>query len=154
MGAQPARDFIRSVFPIGTLDPISGLVQLTFLSVYKCQNLTGTFGCGETTSLRSDWPICRYARTAGGAQPITGAQSPEHGFYWSVRTRILWGHNQHVISLAGSRDTGSFGKPPPITIARSSFHDVYWSVSFRICTEISRLSRDWWTQVNFNRLRI
>ena len=44
--AQPARDFIRSPFPIGTLDPISGLVELKQLNLFNCLNLTGTFGCG------------------------------------------------------------------------------------------------------------
>ena len=44
----------------------------------------------------------------------------------------MWGHNQHVISLADSRNTGSFGKPEPITIAQCFSHGFYWSVSFRI----------------------
>ena len=55
VGAQPARDFIRSPFPIGTLDPISGLVELKQLNLFNCLNLTGTFGCGETTRELTDW---------------------------------------------------------------------------------------------------
>ena len=43
----------------------------------------------------------------------------------------VWGHNQHVISLADSRNTGSFGKPEPITIAQCFSNEFYWSVSFR-----------------------
>ena len=42
VGAQPARDFIRSPFPIGTLDPISGLVELKQLGLNNCRELTGT----------------------------------------------------------------------------------------------------------------
>ena len=55
VGAQPARDFIRSPFPIGTLDPISGLVELKQLDLFNCRNLTGAFGCGETTTVLTDW---------------------------------------------------------------------------------------------------
>ena len=49
VGAQPAPLFIRSPFPIGTLQPISGLVQLKELNLSQCQEgLTGAFGCGGT----------------------------------------------------------------------------------------------------------
>ena len=45
----------------------------------------------------------------------------------------MWGHNQHVISLADSRNTGSLGEPQPITIARCfTLLRAHWSVSFRI----------------------
>ena len=55
--AQPARDFIRSPFAIGTLDPISGLVELKQLDLFNCQDLTGTFGCGGTARTRFHWLI-------------------------------------------------------------------------------------------------
>ena len=51
--------------------------------------------------------------------------------YWSVGFRILCGHNQHVISLAGSRNPGSIGRLEPITIARCFLHEFDWSVNFR-----------------------
>ena len=44
--AQPARDFIRSPFPIGSLEPISGLVELKSLNLTGCRGLTGTCCCG------------------------------------------------------------------------------------------------------------
>ena len=58
--AQPTAIFIRSPFPIGTLDPISGLVELKQLNLHMCRNLTGTFGCGETTRELIHWLICRF----------------------------------------------------------------------------------------------
>ena len=48
--AQQTPLFIRSPFPIGTLDPISGLVELKQLNLHMCDKLTGTFGCGGTTN--------------------------------------------------------------------------------------------------------
>ena len=41
-GAQPARDFIGPPFPTGTLQPISGLIQLKSLDLSYCRELTGT----------------------------------------------------------------------------------------------------------------
>ena len=55
VGVQHTAIFIRSPFPIGTLDPISGLVELKQLHLNMCQQLTGTFGCGETTREITDW---------------------------------------------------------------------------------------------------
>ena len=40
--AQPAPLFIRAPFLIGTLLPISGLVQLKDLNLCRCRSLTGT----------------------------------------------------------------------------------------------------------------
>ena len=37
-------------FCIGTLEPISGLVQLEQLYLYDCRNLTGTICCSGTTT--------------------------------------------------------------------------------------------------------
>ena len=48
VGAQPALLFIRAPFLIGTLEPISGLVQLKDLNLCSCRSLTGTvLMCGH-----------------------------------------------------------------------------------------------------------
>ena len=39
---QPTAIFIRSPFPIGTLQPISGLVELKSLNLGFCREMTGT----------------------------------------------------------------------------------------------------------------
>ena len=57
---QPTAIFIRSPFLIGTLEPISGLVELKQLNLRTCQNLTGTICCLGTTSSRFHWLICRF----------------------------------------------------------------------------------------------
>ena len=68
MGAQPARDFIGPPFPIGTLQPISGLIQLKSLDLSYCRELTGTAFVRAQPArdfIRSPFPI-------GTLDPISG----------------------------------------------------------------------------------
>ena len=62
VGAQPARDFIGPPFPIGTLQPISGLIQLKSLNLAYCGQLTGTALFGHNQHMihwliSSNWVI-------------------------------------------------------------------------------------------------
>ena len=49
LGDNPRRFSFALRFCIGTLEPISGLVQLERLDLYNCRNLTGTICCSGTT---------------------------------------------------------------------------------------------------------
>ena len=60
LGYNPRRFSFALRVGIGTLEPISGLVQLERLYLYNCQNLTGTICCSGTTSSRFHWLICRF----------------------------------------------------------------------------------------------
>ena len=68
---------------------------------------------------------------------------------------LLFGHNQHVISLADFRHAGSIGGLAPITIAQyfgKLCNEVHRSVS-EICAETTRELTDWSKQVNFKHSR-
>ena len=63
-----------------------------------CQNLTGTFGCGGTTSELTYWWI-RGSSSATEPESIDGVEPQVlRESHWSVSFRKLFGHNQHVIT--------------------------------------------------------
>ena len=93
---------IRSLFPniyIGTLDPISGLVQLKHLNLSNCQKLTGMICCSGTNRELTHWLISRVAGSSGGAQPIKIARCFFHEPYWLVSFRNLCVNNQTLTRL-------------------------------------------------------
>ena len=100
-GYKPRRFSFALRFCIGTLEPISGLVQLERLHLNDCENLTGTICCSGTTRELTHWLI------PGTLAPLAGLsqlQSLVLGGFKNCKLQgqklNLCGHNQHVISLA------------------------------------------------------
>ena len=98
VGAQPARDFIGPPFPIGTLQPISGLIQLKSLDLRNCRKLTGTlllFGHNQ----RAISFALRFC--IGTLEPISGLVQLEQLYLYDCRnltgTILVFGDNQPAI---------------------------------------------------------
>ena len=83
------------------LGPTLGVckARLRILDLSRNFGITGTL---DVVSMCENLEILKLVGCSG----LTGM----------FRKRV-YGHNQHVISLADSRNTGSFGKSEPITIA-------------------------------------
>ena len=112
----------RDTGSFGKPQPIT-IAQSLFDEVYW----SVSFGiCLGTTSELTHWWI-RGSSSATEPESIDGVEPRVlRESHWSVSFRKLFGHNQHVISLADSRNTDSIGGLAPITIARCWWHEVYW----------------------------
>ena len=105
-------------FCIGTLEPISGLVQLEQLYLYDCRNLTGTICCSGTTSELTHW-WNRGSSSTSESKSIDGLEPRwMRGAYWCVSLKLGCGEaTRELTHRLISRDTSSLGGAEPISEA-------------------------------------
>ena len=131
-GYNPRRFSFALRVGIGTLEPISGLVQLERLDLHNCRYLTGTICCSGTTSELTHW-WSRRSSSATEPESIDDLEPrilPEA--YWCVSLKLGCGGTTSELTHWWIRGSSRATEPESIDgVEPPGMPASHWSVSFR-----------------------
>ena len=135
---------------------MAGVSRLTSLNLYGCSGPTGAFGIWGNKPARN-----LTGRCLGTLAPLTGLSQLRslklggNGCQLEGQFLVLYGHNKRRFSFALRFCTGTLDPISGLVqLKELNLYMCQFLTGTFGCGGTTKLSRDWWKQVNFNRSRI